>query len=225
MISRIGCNGDSYYWFIKLTVTDAAGLSTIDSSKIFPLCGGPLPITLESFNVTVQGKTNKLNWITSAEINLSYFEVERSYDGYHFESLGRVNALRAPGLGNYELNDAEHPGGYTYYRLKMVDIGDRFTYSMIVRVLSGTTTDNKLTVTPNPVRNEFVLSGSFTQPGKVMIKIVDMNESVVKIVNVQAAAGYNRFKISQLEGFGKGVYTIEVIQDNDTRKTKLMKAN
>ena len=225
VISRIGCNGDTYYWFIKLTVTDAAGLSTVDSSKLLPLCGAPLPITLNSFTITVQGKTNKLNWVTSAEVNLSYFEVERSFDGINFESIGRVNAKRAPGLGNYELNDADHPGGYTYYRLKLVDIGEKYTYSLIVKVLSESVTDNKLTVTPNPVKNEFVLAGSFNQPGKIMIRIVDMNESVVKIIAEQATAGYNRFKINQLEGFGKGVYTIEVIQENDIRKTKLFKAN
>ena len=39
-ISRVGCNGDNYYWMIRLKVTDAAGLTTIDSSKIFPNCGG-----------------------------------------------------------------------------------------------------------------------------------------------------------------------------------------
>ncbi|MEP7375511.1 MAG: Ig-like domain-containing protein [Chitinophagaceae bacterium] len=44
-ISRIGCNGDTYYWFIKLTVTDAAGLSTVDSSKIFPDCSVGADIT------------------------------------------------------------------------------------------------------------------------------------------------------------------------------------
>ena len=38
-ISRVGCNGDTYYWLVKLKVTDAAGLSTSDSSKIFPNCG------------------------------------------------------------------------------------------------------------------------------------------------------------------------------------------
>jgi glucose/arabinose dehydrogenase/PKD repeat protein len=37
-ISRIGCNTDFYYWIVKLTVTDVAGLSTTDSSKIFPDC-------------------------------------------------------------------------------------------------------------------------------------------------------------------------------------------
>jgi glucose/arabinose dehydrogenase len=38
LISRMGCNGDDYYWLIQLTVTDAAGLSAKDSSKIFPDC-------------------------------------------------------------------------------------------------------------------------------------------------------------------------------------------
>lgn len=37
-ISRVGCNGDTYYWFIKLKVTDAAGLFAIDSAKLFPDC-------------------------------------------------------------------------------------------------------------------------------------------------------------------------------------------
>ena len=41
-IARLGCDGATYYWLIKLTVTDAAGLSSIDSSKIFPDCNaGP----------------------------------------------------------------------------------------------------------------------------------------------------------------------------------------
>jgi len=225
VISRIGCNGDQYYWFIKLTVTDAAGLSSTDSSKIFPQCGGTLPITLNSFSVLVQGKINKLKWVTAAEINLSYFIAERSTDGVNYEALGRVNALRAPGLGNYELNDADHPGGYLYYRIKMVDIGEKYTYSPVVRVNAGAMPDDKLTVSPNPVKNEFMLSGNFKQAGKVMVKIVDVNESVVKIVNVIASEGYNKFRINQLEGFGKGVYTVEVIQDNDSRKIKLLKAN
>ena len=38
-ISRIGCNGDTYYWLVRLKVTDAAGLFGVDSSKIFPDCG------------------------------------------------------------------------------------------------------------------------------------------------------------------------------------------
>jgi Dockerin type I domain len=37
LIQRVGFyGGDTYYWLVELTVTDAAGLSTKDSAKIFP---------------------------------------------------------------------------------------------------------------------------------------------------------------------------------------------
>jgi PKD repeat protein len=37
LIQRVGFIGsDTYYWLVELTVTDAAGLSTKDSAKIFP---------------------------------------------------------------------------------------------------------------------------------------------------------------------------------------------
>ena len=59
-ISRIGCTGDDYYWLIKLTVTDAAGLSATDSSKIFPDCSpgvDNIPPTVSSVS-PVNGATN-----------------------------------------------------------------------------------------------------------------------------------------------------------------------
>ena len=54
VISRIGCSGDSYYWMVKLKVTDAAGLSTLDSSKIFPACNGTPDLTTSQFFSTTQ---------------------------------------------------------------------------------------------------------------------------------------------------------------------------
>ena len=57
LIQRVGFIGsDVYYWLIELTVTDAAGLSTKDSAKIFPdLTGGgditpPLISTVSPLN-------------------------------------------------------------------------------------------------------------------------------------------------------------------------------
>jgi glucose/arabinose dehydrogenase len=57
-ISRIGCNGDTYYWMIKLKVTDAAGLSATDSSKIYPNCNTDnIPPTVTSVS-PLSGATN-----------------------------------------------------------------------------------------------------------------------------------------------------------------------
>ena len=55
LIQRVGFYGsDVYYWLVELTVTDAAGLSTMDSAKIFPNTGynqGTI-----SGNVMLQGR-------------------------------------------------------------------------------------------------------------------------------------------------------------------------
>jgi glucose/arabinose dehydrogenase len=38
VISPVGCNGETYYYYIELTVTDNGGLTAKDSVKIFPDC-------------------------------------------------------------------------------------------------------------------------------------------------------------------------------------------
>jgi len=226
MISRIGCNGDSYYWFIKLTVTDAAGLSTVDSSRIYPYCGGPLTATLGAFTVLPQGNTNVINWVTVTEINMSYFLVERSYDGVNFSSLGRVNAQRAPGLGSYEWRDDNHLPGYNYYRLRMVDIGGQSRFSSVVRVYTGNYKDNKLLVSPNPVTGPaFVAGFNFSRSEKVTLRIIDMNGKTIAIQKEQAHSGFNSFTIQRPLTAGKGVYLLELVTETLTYNAKLIIAN
>jgi len=226
MISRIGCNGDSYYWFIKLTVTDAAGLSTVDSSRIYPYCGGPLTATLGAFTVLPQGNTNVINWVTVTEINMSYFLVERSYDGVNFSSLGRVNAQRAPGLGSYEWRDDNHLPGYNYYRLRMVDIGGQSRFSSVVRVYTGNYKDNKLLVSPNPVTGPaFVAGFNFSRSEKVTLRIIDMNGKTIAIQKEQAHSGFNSFTIQRPLTAGKGVYLLELVTETITYNAKLIIAN
>ncbi len=37
----IGCDGDTYYYIIRLTVTDDGGLKTVDEKQVYPICGKP----------------------------------------------------------------------------------------------------------------------------------------------------------------------------------------
>jgi glucose/arabinose dehydrogenase len=226
LISRIGCNGDNYYWQVNLTVTDAAGLSTVDSSKIFPDCnGGPLPIILSSFTIIQQNNTNILNWITESEINMKWFDVERSYDGVNFDRIGTLLAKRAQGLGSYEWKDDNHSLGYNYYRLKMIDIGGNFKYSFIVRVFTGKWDSNEILVTPNPVMNNSVIIGSnFLKSEKIQIQIIDIKGSVVIIQNEVTRPGYNSFKIENLQRLSTGIYFAEIIFEGGKKITRLIKS-
>ncbi len=225
VISRIGCNGDDYTWFIQLTVTDAHGLYSIDSARLLPQCGGPLPLKLNAFNVAVRGQTNLISWITSEEINLKNFDIQRSYDGINFENIGAVSAKMNTGLSNYDFKDDSFLDGYIYYRLKMNDIDARFAYSFTVRVFSGTKTNNELTVSPNPFKNYFLFAAEFKQAGKIAISFIDTKGVVVRTINEKVSIGLNSFTIDALERLSGGVYIMEVKQENEIRKIKVIKMN
>ena len=224
VISRIGCNGDTYYWFTRLIVTDADGLSTTDSSKIFPQCI-PLPIKLSTFNVAGQGNSNLLTWTSFEEINLRNFEVQRSYDGSNFEVIGSVNALNGSGTNAYQFRDDNFLDGYVYYRLKMLDKDDKFAYSFIVRIYTGTKANSDITISPNPFKNKFLFGAVFKDAGNITIRIMDAKGAVVKLIKSQVNIGFNSLQVDKLDNLSKGVYYLEVLQGDDVRRTKLIKAN
>lgn len=224
LISRIGCNGDTYNWFIKLTVTDAAGLSATDSAVLLPNCGGPLPLNLNSFSVVARSLANHLSWATSSERELKYFEIERSYDGRNFTAIGTVAARNASGTVNdYAFDDNNFLDGYIYYRLKMTDLDGKFSYSFIVRVFSGSKADPGITISPNPFKNEFLYAMQFKQDGKAIFRFIDIKGTVVKTFSRKVEKGFNSFNIDKLESLPSGVYYLEMQQGNETRKTKIIK--
>ena len=51
-----------------------------------------LPVKLTDFTVTPKGNDALLQWSTQQEINSKSYTVQRSYDGQHFENIGKVNA-------------------------------------------------------------------------------------------------------------------------------------
>ena len=223
VISRIGCNGDTYYWFVKLTVTDAAGLSTTDSSKIYPQCGGPLPVTLNSINAVADGPANVLRWVTSSEINLKFFEIERSYDGINFEKVAVVNAARGAGYGNYEWRDNNHDAGYNYYRLRMVDFSGYEKYSGVVKVFSGAIAAEELQVSPNPARDHTVLNVQLAASGKVQLRVTDANGRLVREQEADGRAGANKFFINALRTWAPGIYFVELQQGALKKSGKFVK--
>ncbi len=134
VISRVGCNGDTYYWKIILTVTDAAGLSTTDSSLIFPYCPGQiiLPVTLISFSVNTESNVNFVKWTTDAEINGKYFILERSSNGQDFSPINKQAVKNLPGKQSYSYADDKSSPGVNYYPLRMTDNDGSYISSKII---------------------------------------------------------------------------------------------
>lgn len=113
----------------------------------------PLPIQLVDVKATVIEKTVKISWVTMNEENSDYFEVQRSYDGKAFITIGKVAAAGTSTTAlSYSFIDA-NPVTMNYYRLKMVDKDQKDSYSKTVTAqLSSGQSSSMIAVEvfPNP---------------------------------------------------------------------------
>ncbi len=172
-----------------------------------PICGTDatsLPVELVQFSANANGNVVTLHWITASEINNNYFEVLKSADNQHFESVGKVNgAGNSNVMRNYSFEDDEPEKGVIYYKLTQVDFDGKTTLSKTVMVeTSGKTTSLK--VYPNPVSSgeEIILE---TGEGMKRVEIYDISGSLVKSLE----SNDKRIEINS-SGLAEGVYFIKL---------------
>lgn len=112
-----------------------------------PTLPAPLPIELAAFNVIEQNNDALLSWEVASLRNFSHFEIQRSTDGFEFQSMGNVEGSD---IGSYRFTDVKPPAGIHYYRLKMVDNDGSYEHSELrwLRI-----EDSEFLVYPNPVQD------------------------------------------------------------------------
>lgn len=224
MISRIGCNGDNYNWLVTLTVTDAAGLSTVDSSQIYPDCAGTLPVFLHKFSVTQIGGEHLVKWTTEQEIDIDYYELERSTDGATYHVINRQPANNTTGTNQYSYSDNSFLPGINYYRLKILELDGSVKYSIIIRTEAEQQVEG-LKIIPNPVAKDFSLSYSSPDDGVVTIKINDITGRLVHTLKEGVNKGQNIIYIQSLPKWKAGIYFITVNNKGEIKQGKLIKVN
>ena len=92
-----------------------------------------LPFVLSDFGVSANNCAANLNWKTSAEKNVTTFEIEHSTDGYQFTTAGKVPAKKNAKGSTYTFT-YEQGNGIAYYRLKMIENGGDFSHSKIISI-------------------------------------------------------------------------------------------
>ena len=95
-------------------------------------CTGLLPVTLIDFRANKYNETVVLNWYATRETDFKSFDIERSIVGIHFTNAGLV---KGQNLANYSFTDNNLPDAKNvFYRLKLIDIDGKFTYSKVVSI-------------------------------------------------------------------------------------------
>ncbi len=173
----------------------------------------PLPVELISFTGENFGSENILKWTTLTETNNDFFTLERTLNGYTFETLGVVDGY---GSGNsttrhdYNFIDAHPVEGMNYYRLKQTDFnGDVKYYPELVAINYTKTTDYGLY--PNPANNEIMIYTSNSKDETVNIHITDVTGRVMlqESTLTLKEKGLNGSKID-ISAYPNGIYFIMI---------------
>ncbi len=182
-----------------------------------PLACTPLPVRFVSFTGEEIKEGAKLEWKTSSEYNNEKFVVERSTgDEANFKAIGEV-----AGNGNststnaYQFIDREANLGKNYYRLRQIDYTGEFAYTPVVLV-DVKNANSEVKIYPNPAKDFIAID--FVTPSKRTLLITNAIGQVLKSVENNSA----KTEIS-LKGFSKGIYFIEIIEnENRVSRTKFV---
>ena len=195
--------------------------NNIYASKLSAL--GTLPVTA----LTLYGKQtdlgNVLYWTTATEQNNLGFNVERSADGIHFNTIGFTE-----GVGNttvkqsYSFTDKMPLTNKNYYRLKQMDRDGKFTYSPIL-FLQFVFRSSNVTIYPNPTSNRFNITIQSNSNGKMQWQLLNNKGQSVKQGNWQLSPGSNAFPSIDISNLAAGVYYLKINGSSLQQVIKLIK--
>ncbi len=161
----------------------------------------------------------RVYWRTNPEINNKYFVVQRRLSSEtDFRNIDTVLTLSVNGISvtdlNYEIKDPNSYNGVTFYRLMLVDQGNKSSYSNIIAVAPAPG-KYKLLLWPNPTPDKFFIGLN----GEVNVKTIIIWTAIgQKLRQIDV----NGRSIIEVSGLIPGTYMVSFIstvnQIIDTKK-------
>jgi len=178
------------YSFALNSVTDALGCTNnpgipLQTLNVTSVDCSTLPVSLINFSATPKDNAVLLRWATASEFNNLGFELQRSIDGNNgWTAVAFINgAGNSNSTINYSYVDENLSASRYYYRLKQIDIDQRFAYSPIVSAqLDGKQAFDLQQNFPNPFRGETIIRFTLPQKTSINLSIFDMNGRLVKVL-------------------------------------------
>lgn len=219
-------NGTWYDFLNGTTITVTANSYTFTNLNpgeyhVFTKTAVVLPVTLVSFTGKNVNNENLLTWQIANELNVNFYEVEKSIDGQNFSFVADI---KATGQKNYSYTDhvINNSSPIEYYRLKAVDMDGKFYYSTIVKIK---TTRNSwvVQVSPNPVSNNIYLKIQSPVQDYATVLITDIAGRKLHKEYISVSAGDNSYDINKTANFSRGTYFISIFSTTGKQTIKIIK--
>jgi trimeric autotransporter adhesin len=163
-----------------------------------------VPIAGLQFAVQKKDNTALLDFTTFSEQNNKGFEIERSNDGIHFDSLDFVFAKpNAANGATYTFTDINPFKGKNYYRLKQIDLNEKFLYSPLRWINFDKETN--ITAWPNPTTDILNISTDYNFKNAT-VTIIAANGQITKQLGLKG----NGNLIIPVKELSAGVYRVQI---------------
>jgi hypothetical protein len=182
-----------------------------DEDSIWLTSVVPLPVKFTSITASYVSGAVKVNWQTSTESGIAFYEIERSFNGREFFPVGKASAKENNNsLVNYAWVDATPLNGISYYRVKALEKDGQASYTTIVRV--NTSRDKaEIAVAPNPVKSgQLNVQLSSLTKGTYSLKLYNNVGQMVYSSQVSTEGGSLNQSFSLPSTVKPGVYNLQV---------------
>ena len=184
-----------------------------------------LPVNLVSFQGNIN-KNNKvtLQWRVENNETSDQFEVQRSYNGTEFNTIGLVFASEKNGIEDYMLYETITSFDKVMYRLKMIDKQNGVTYSKILVFQTKLTMNNKdIKILGNPVNDKLTFNYTSYVSQVIDVKIYDMSGRILMSNKITSLEGNNMISFPLASAFKPSIYLVEVNNGFETQTAKFVK--
>jgi uncharacterized repeat protein (TIGR01451 family) len=215
-------NDASIYFDFNLPVETNQALTLVSNIQV------SLPVKLIDFTASYEKPDGLLQWTTTEEINTKKFEIERGTDPFHFVPVGTVAARggNSGGQVTYQFRDglSNISGEKFYYRLRMVDADNKYSYSNIALVKRNGIVVNGVTVNPNPARRGLaVASIIYNKNVQAVLDITDLQGKTLITRSQYLTKGYNLVPLTGIS-LPAGTYFLQVRAEGKQMVTRFVMA-
>ena len=183
-----------------------------------------LPVNLISFQGNVNAKNKvSLQWKIGTNKTVDQFEVQRTYDGREFKTIGIVFGSEKIDIEDYMFYETISSFDKVMYRLKMIDKDGDIGYSKTLVFQNKATTNNSIKIFNNPVIDQLTFNYTVLISQIIDIKVYDMSGRLMMTNKVKGFEGNNMVSLPLTSTFKPSMYLLEVRNGADIQTAKFVK--
>jgi hypothetical protein len=171
-----------------------------------------------SFKARKSANLNVLDWQMINDDDILYYEVQRSFNGSNYETIGTVQQS----MQKYSFTDNNADDRNIYYRLVMHDNAGRIRYGNVVLLKSTSSSLLNVALMPNPVRSNASLKIETGKAVSATIRIFNSLGILVSVKNVSLNKGENTISLNDITRLYDGGYEVVVNAANNSSNIKML---